>query len=497
MSIVDRYFQHEERIPGPAGPAVGLLTIEDLWKELITDEIFEIIVNHTNNKIENVCADMIEREIQLQTFHHHTDMDEMKAYVGLLYFAGAWKSSNVDVHELWNNEYGITMYRCVMSRSRFTFLSTCLRFDDKSTRNKDDRFAPIREIWTKFIANCQNNYNMSDKITVDEQLLSFRGRCIFRMYMKSKPDKYGLKIITLNDAETSYLYYGIPYLGKTSLVDQLPQETIPEYYLRKVTAPIHGSRRTGTCDNWFTSIPVFERFLEEPYCLTFTGTIRKNKREIPAELKLASPTVPDTKFCLSSNKNVLLLSHTPKKNKIVLVASTYLKSTQITNGKPNVILHYNGTKGGTDTFDQLCHAYTVTKRTNRWPVRYFYGILDQAAVNARVLLKSAFANLNITTPVKANDCLRRLSLHLVTPLLYSRLNNPSLRISLRVGIKNILHVNEQNFSDNERPVLDRKMRCSLCARKKDKKTQMQCPSCSRPMCDEHRSYICVECGGYE
>ena len=179
-----------------------------------------------------------------QSYHYHTCVEELKAYVGLLYFSRAWKSSNIDVHEFWNNEYGLTMYRCVMSRSRFTFLCTCLRFDDKSTRNRDDRFAPIREIWTKFIENCPICYNMSDKITVDEQLLSFRGRCVFRMYMKSKPDKYGLKIITLNDAQTSYLYYAIPYLGKTTLDGKLVNENIPESFLRKVTEPIHRSKST-------------------------------------------------------------------------------------------------------------------------------------------------------------------------------------------------------------------------------------------------------------
>ena len=84
---------------------------------------------------------------------------------------------------------------------------------------------------------------MSDKATVDEQLLSFRGWCIFRMYMKAKPDKYGLKIITLNDVTTSYLYFAIPYLGIITLEGKLSGESLPEYHFTKVTEPIHGSNR--------------------------------------------------------------------------------------------------------------------------------------------------------------------------------------------------------------------------------------------------------------
>ena len=89
-----------------------------------------------------------------------------------------------------------------MPEHRFYFLSTCLHFDDKNTRDKTDKFGPIRKIWDTFIANCTNCYSAHRDCTVDKQLLSFRGRCSFRVYMKSKPDKYGLKFLSLNDSNT-------------------------------------------------------------------------------------------------------------------------------------------------------------------------------------------------------------------------------------------------------------------------------------------------------
>lgn len=86
--------------------------------------------------------------------------------------------------------------------------------------------------------------------------------------------------------------------------------------------------------------------MKPPYNLTITGTIQENKREIPAEMIVASQTPPKTKFCFAKNNNITL-SFTPKKNKIVLVASSFSSSTTITNGKPEIILHYNKTKGDT------------------------------------------------------------------------------------------------------------------------------------------------------
>jgi len=191
--------------PGPKGAASELQTITEFWNVLFSSKILKIIVKHTNNRIEATCLDMIAKDQELQTYHHHTDESELKALIGLLYYSGLWKTSSIYYEQLWSKENGITFYRCVMGKARFMFLCSCLRFDDKSKRNPSDRFSPIREIWDIFIRNCKDNYEPSKFCTVDEQLLGFRGRCIFRMYIKSKPDKYGLKIITLNDAQTYYL----------------------------------------------------------------------------------------------------------------------------------------------------------------------------------------------------------------------------------------------------------------------------------------------------
>ena len=75
-----------------------------------------------------------------------------------------------------------------------------------------------------------------------------------------------------------------------------------------------------------------------------------------------------------------------KSTKIVLLIFSFMHSTEITDEKPNMIRYYNITKGGTDSYDKLCHSNTVSGRSNRWPVRSFYGMLDQTVVNVRILL---------------------------------------------------------------------------------------------------------------
>lgn len=70
-----------------------------------------------------------------------------------------------------------------------------LRFDNWSQRDagpRRDRFASFRLFWDSFISNCQLNYNPGGQVCIDEQLIPYRGRCSFRQYLLSKPDKYGL-----------------------------------------------------------------------------------------------------------------------------------------------------------------------------------------------------------------------------------------------------------------------------------------------------------------
>ena len=55
---------------------------------------------------------------------------------------------------------------------------------------------------------------MSAVVTVDEQLIPFRGRCSFKQYMPEKPEKYGMKLLLMCDCLTGYTFNGKPYLGR-------------------------------------------------------------------------------------------------------------------------------------------------------------------------------------------------------------------------------------------------------------------------------------------
>ena len=138
-----------------------------------------------------------------------TSLIEMKALLGILIQAGANHDGHLSVEEMFSPQYGASLYRSTMSAFRFNFLLRCIRFDDINTRaerEKNDKFFKFRQVFESFVTNCQKHYIPGDKLTIDEQLLGFRGQCPWRMYIPSKPAKYGIKIIMICDAESYYVH---------------------------------------------------------------------------------------------------------------------------------------------------------------------------------------------------------------------------------------------------------------------------------------------------
>ena len=139
-----------------------------------------------------------------------------------------------------------------MSLRRFRMLTSLIRFDSKETRNhrrENDKFAPIRELWTIFVRQLPKYFKPADSTTVDEQLLPFRGRCIFRQYMPQKPAKYGLKFFLLCCSGTSYVMNILPYLGKRSSTDP-PERNLGMKIVQELAEPIEGTGRNITTDNF-------------------------------------------------------------------------------------------------------------------------------------------------------------------------------------------------------------------------------------------------------
>jgi hypothetical protein len=78
-----------------------------------------------------------------------------------------------------------------------------------------DNLAPVQDMFDKFILNGQKNYSLGSMTTTDEQLVGFRGRCRFCMFVCGMGGGgYGFKIHDLSDARVWYTSSLETYAGK-------------------------------------------------------------------------------------------------------------------------------------------------------------------------------------------------------------------------------------------------------------------------------------------
>ena len=176
----------------PAAPTAITLTATspaEVFSLFMTDQMVAEVCVHTNRKIEDLRQKIKDKD---KATFRDTTLSEMKAFIGVLLMTGVRRDNHLTTEEMWSHIYGCPFYRANFSERRFVFITRALRFDDPATRParlEGDRFAHIRKIWDEVIRNCQINYKPGPHVTVDEQLLAFRGRCVFRMYIPNKPAK--------------------------------------------------------------------------------------------------------------------------------------------------------------------------------------------------------------------------------------------------------------------------------------------------------------------
>lgn len=297
-------------IPGSKGGAKTCSTFSDYFLHFFSDDIVSTILCYTNDEIRKQSQKYTDKSSTVAA----VTKEELMGLFGILIMSAVKKDNHLNAKQMFDSKISGSFYKGCMSCERFLFLINCLRFDNKATREervKMDAFAHIRDIWDIFIEKCRTSYIPSSYLTLDEQLLGFRGRCPFRMYIPSKPSKYGMKIVMLCDSSSKYMVDACPYLGKQKATKGVP---LSNYYVQELTKSVHGSNRNITMDNWFTSVEIADKLLDDKFKLTIIGTLRKNKREIPPEMLNMKGREPNTSmFCFDKNKT--LVSYMPKKTK--------------------------------------------------------------------------------------------------------------------------------------------------------------------------------------
>lgn len=399
-------------------------------------------------------------------------LEELDAFLAILYVRGATESKGIEVDLLWSEKWGMQFYRSVMSRNRFREIMRFLRFDVRTTRSerlKTDKFALMSEVWDRFIKNCQTMYIPGPYISVDEQLFPSKCRCRFTQFMASKPDKYGQKYWMAVDKDSKYMLNAFPYLGKDET--RPGGERLSDFVVKKLVGPYLNKGRNVTCDNFFTSLSLARQLKTNRTSLL--GTMNKIRREVPECVKKAREDLYKT--VVFKNDDITLTVYQAKPGKNVIILSSLHQDVHIgndTKSKPDTVISYNESKYGVDVVDQMARKYSVKAGGRRWPVHTFYNILDLAGINAWVLYKEV-----TNTKIMRRDFLLKLADELAKDYTVTRVRAPPV------------HIEASEAGGSRR-------RCQVRKSCREGKSAYKCASCEKPVCKKCVavvSYVCADC----
>ncbi|XP_017796105.1 PREDICTED: uncharacterized protein LOC108577462 [Habropoda laboriosa] len=390
--------------------SVNIETIDECFHLFINEQIIDTIILHTNNKAHET--------IPPNKKWNPVDRIEIDAILGLLLMMGRFRESYERKTDLWRQNEALCrpFYAATMSRDRFSDILKHIRFDDYITREDRkaiDKLAPLRAISNIFIKNCRDSYSASSIGTVDEQLVTFRGRCSFKVHMPNKPDRYGIKIFTLCDAKTFYCCNMDIYLGK---IESIPEKQQAQRIVKQLTDFWRRSNRSITTNNSFTDIRLAEELLANDIFLT--GTVRKRNPDLP---KILTQTQHRQQYSADFlfTDNLTLVSYVPKPEKCVILLSSLHHEHFISNPensyKPDIVNYYNTTKNSVEVFDKIVKECSCRRCTRRWPLSLFMHYVDVAAYNAFVIwiTKNPTWESNNTIKVKRKLFLENLAKRLV------------------------------------------------------------------------------------
>jgi hypothetical protein len=448
----------------------------------LPEEIIRCILRHTNRKVRDMLA---QGEISSSYYTGLFDYDEFMACLAVILRAGCDRDNLTCLHDMWTPQDGKPFYRAVIGRNRFKFFLRAIRLDNyrtRETRKRSDRLAAISEVWHMFVDNLRRFYIPRETLTIDEQLLGYRGRIPGRTYMPSKPKKYGLKIFWLCEAGTGFALNALIYTGRG--LNEPRHTNLGKDVVMKLCIPYFNTNRDIITDNFFTSHALAKELLING--LTILGTLRKQRLEVPNVL-LEKKEVLSSTFLYDHANKVTLVSYTPARNRVVILLSSShgegIIARHDTLQRPQMILDYNQGKGGVDQMDENVAEFSCVRKTLRWPLLVFYNMLDVAINNSFIHIKrDGYAYSRKTF-------IRELSCHMAGTFAKRRHMNRNLSKSIQLAADLFGFLPIQQVS-NPSTTLGR---CYLCS----KVSRSKCDKCYSFICPTHRCItklcLCLDC----
>ena len=125
---------------------------------------------------------------------------ELKQYLGLVLLTGLVRKRRYE--DYWSTDFLVytPIFSAIMTRDRFMIIKRCLHFNDNLQAGYDptapnrDRLHKLRPVIDSLNERCRLVFNPERPLTIDESLILWRGRLLFRQSIRSKRARVGVKM---------------------------------------------------------------------------------------------------------------------------------------------------------------------------------------------------------------------------------------------------------------------------------------------------------------
>jgi len=313
---------------------------------------------------------------------------------------------------------------------------------------------------------------------VDEVIVKYRGRVIFRQYIPKKRKRFGIKIYKLCD-EAGYTCAMRVYLGKDSQ-SATDDMTATHATVRHLTRRVEGLGYKLFLDNFFSSPRLFDDL--DGHKINSCGTVRPNRRDMPRDfgpkqLKLKRGDVRVrtrgglTALVWKDRREVYMLT-----NMDPPPAEGNFCDDSNRPVKPHIVERYNRHMGFVDNSDRMANSYSMDRRNLKWTTKLFFHLLDLTILNSWILLSSCGAQYTH----------RDFRLLLVRNLIEEAGKSqdrptPSLIGRPSTAAANVVRLESRH--NQHWPAKSTQVRCRVCSSRGQRKTTVyKCAKCDVGLC---------------
>ncbi|XP_028407178.1 piggyBac transposable element-derived protein 4-like [Dendronephthya gigantea] len=187
----------------------------EFFRLFFTREMLQEVVTHTNSYAHIKTAQKPSSYTNKEGVWTPTNLEEIERLIAFLVYAGLVKVDG-DIENYWSIK---TLYhglwaREIISRLRYKSLMAFLHVVDPVTEDPSNKLRKVESFVQSFRERCEQLYQPSQNIAVDERMVKSRNRSGIRQFMKDKPTKWGIKLWVAADSSNGYTCNFEIYTGK-------------------------------------------------------------------------------------------------------------------------------------------------------------------------------------------------------------------------------------------------------------------------------------------